>query len=408
MKKLNARRQVGPAGTLVQVWIVGAAFALLLIWRDFSLLNHGLVGDGAFIGRDFINVWTGGWMVWNDRIASLYDLDAYGAVQRSLFGAVEQHNYSYPPLTLPLTMPFALLPYWLAFLLWLGGTGWLFVRAARPWMRNTGWPGWVVVLTPAGLVNIWAGHYGFLVGALVLSGWRWLPDRPRLAGVCFGLLAIKPHLAVLIPLILLLRRDWEAIVAAALTVAALLLMSLVIFGVQPWIDYFTVTAGVQAAMVNANGATFGFMSTSTATAMLAYGWHDLAAPAQIMMGLLGVSFVARAARVVDTKDLATLTATATFLVLPYAFNYDLTVSSLGALLLLVRSDVRPWEQFAAVFGFMAATLAMMAAIKGVHVMPLLLLGLAMAQYHVAMRTARGEVSPTEPLPAAPAAAAGAR
>ena len=408
MKASSERRQVGPAGTLVQVWIVGAAFGLLLIWRDFALLNHGLVGDGAFIGRDFINVWSGGWMVLHDRVPSLYHLDSYGVVQRSLFGGVEQHNYSYPPLTLPLTVPFALLPYWLALPLWLAGTGWLFVRAARPWMESTGWPKWVVVLTPAALINIWAGHYGFLVGALVLSGWRWLPDRPRLAGICFGLLAIKPHLAVLIPLVLLLRRDWEAIFAAAITVAALFLVSVALFGVQPWIDYFTVTAGVQAAMVDAKGAAFGFMSTSTATALLSVGWPGLAAPAQIITALIGVTLVARAARGAGVKELATLSATATFLVLPYAFNYDLTVSALGALLLLMRSDVRPWEQFAAVFGFMAATLAMMAAVKGMHVMPLLLLGLAMAQYRVAMRTARGEVSPTESPPAAPAGAVSAR
>lgn len=406
MKQLGDWRAT-PAGAISLVWMVGAFFAVFLIWRDVNLLDHGLVGDHAFLGRDFINVWTAGWLVLNDRVGEVYDLATYQTTQRGIFGPIGQHNYSYPPVTLPLTVVFALLPYAVALPLWLVGTGWLFAKAARPWLNETGWPSWLAVLTPAALINIWAGHYGFLIGALALFGWRWLPDRPRLAGIFFGLLAIKPHLAVLIPLILFIRRDWQAIGAAAVTVATLIAASVVLFGLQPWIEYLTITAGVQAGMVNANGATFGLMSTSTATAVLTAGWPALAAPFQIATAVTGVALVARAARTADTRDLATLSATATFLVLPYAFNYDLTVSSLGAALLLVRPGVRPAEQFIALFGFMAATLGMLAAFKGLPIMPMLLLGLAVVQYRVAMRSAGQRVSAV-PRHAAPAGAAAAR
>src|SRR3546814_3633796 len=75
----------------------------------------------------------------------------------------------------------------------------------------------VALILPGSLVNIWAGHYGFLVGALALYGWRWLDTHPRRAGIIFGIMTIKPHLGVLVALVLLLRRDWTAIGWAAAT-----------------------------------------------------------------------------------------------------------------------------------------------------------------------------------------------
>ena len=68
---------------------------------------------------------------------------------------------------------------------------------------------WLAVLTPAALMNIWAGHYGFLVGALFLLGWERLDRRPWQAGLFFGLMLIKPHLAILIPLVLLLGANGQ-------------------------------------------------------------------------------------------------------------------------------------------------------------------------------------------------------
>src|SRR3546814_6004949 len=83
----------------------------------------------------------------------------------------------------------------------------------------------VALILPGSLVNIWAGHYGFLVGALALYGWRWLDTHPRRAGIIFGIMTIKPHLGVLVALVLLLRRDWTAIGWAAATTGALALVS---------------------------------------------------------------------------------------------------------------------------------------------------------------------------------------
>ena len=129
-------------------------------------------------------------------------------------------------------------------LVWLGGTA-PFLWAARPYLRGAGLPAWVAILAPASIVNAWAGHYGFLIGGLWLAAFHILPRRPVLAGILIGCMIVKPHLAILAPIVFLYRREWRAFAAAACTVAALVGLSILVFGLDLWIVYLTKTALVQ-------------------------------------------------------------------------------------------------------------------------------------------------------------------
>lgn len=364
-------------------WLIGnLLIAARFAWDLRDLGPGGRIGIHAVWGRDFINLWTAGRLLLEGKRTLLYDVPAYHAYQVALFGSIDVHNYSYPPLALPLALPFGLLPYGLALVVWLVGTGWLFARAAAPWWREAhGWPAWLTLLTPAALVNVWAGHYGFLIGALWLFGWRAIEGkRPIRAGLCFGLMAIKPHLAILLPLLLLARGEWRVIAATAATLGLLLLASLLLFGLAPWQAYLGGTASMQAGLIDARGSFFGTMSTSTATALFALGaGPGLVAIGQVAMALLGIALAWIAARRGTVQQAALLGATTTFLILPYGFCYDLTVVGLGALLLMRAPTAPLWARWAGLGGFLAPQLGMFIAASGVPVMPLLLAGLALAQ-----------------------------
>lgn len=379
-------------------FVIGNAAIIFLLLVDITNSTNGVILKQVYWGHDFVNVWTSGKLVIAQRLDLLYDPILYQRFQKMLFGPLGPHNYSYPPLTLPLMVPFALLPYWLALVVWLAGTAWLFVKAATPWWQDsTGWPGIFILLTPAATINIWAGHYGFLIGALLLFGWRALDaKKPWLAGLCFGLLAIKPHVALFLPLVLLIRGEGRAIMAAALTAIMLILISLMMFGPQPWRDFLAITAGMQSGMIDAQHAFFGKMSTSTSTALFAlHAPLPLVIAGQAAMAISGIVMVARAARLAQTRDIALLAATATFLVLPYAFNYDLTVSAMGAATMMGAAALLPIERWLSILGFMAAQLGLILAMLGMPVMPLLLLGLAIVQYRVARRKDLPPIAPAQ-------------
>ena len=380
-------------------WVIGAALSMQLLWVDFTHSVGGKLEDKAFWGRDFVNLWTGGHLLREGRADAIYDVAVFRDYLAGLFGPMGGHNYSYPPVTFPIAQLLSLLPYWLALTLWLGSTGALFIWAARRWWPR-GWnPLWLAVLTPAALMNVWAGHYGFLIGALFLLGWERLDERPWQAGLMFGLMLVKPHLAVLVPLVLLVRGQWTALASGALTVLILVAATSAIYGWDVWAQFLFGAGTVQAGLIDAGTSFYGYMSTSLATGLLRLsGDPALAFGAQMLLGTVAVAMVVAAARgKLPTADLAMMVATATFLVLPYAFNYDLTVVMIAAVRLWADSEATRAERALAVTGFLSPQIGMLLAPLGIPAMPLMLAALFAGQFSRALRySAAG--------PAAPAAA----
>ena len=322
--------------------LVAWLFAFALVYQFASndiryVLEHGAwqASPGTLVGRDFVNMFSAGHMMFDRGLAGIYDVNAYQAYQSTLFdGRVAGHNYSYTPVSFFYVWLFALPPYPVALLLWTGLTGAAFGFAARPYLRGAGLPTWLAVLTPAALLNVWAGHYGFLFGALWLGAWSLLDSRPRLAGVLVGLMIVKPHLAILMPLMLAARGAWRTFFAAAVTVIALIVSSGLLFGWQLWADYVSHTILFQAAMVDQTEQFFLRMMPTAYPAFRLAGLEPAAA--WLLQAACAVGAVGALLRWMprDPRRAGLATATATFLVLPYAFNYDTTIVGIATVILL--------------------------------------------------------------------------
>ena len=374
------------------LWAVGIFIPFFLFWRDITHLDHGSILGKAYWGRDFVILWTGGQFVDEGTISAIYNLHAFQTKLASLFGSLEPMGYPYPPVTFPIAFAFGLLPYWLAQPLWFVATGALFIHAVRPFWKKRMGPPWLAIVTPAALMNIWAGHYGFLHGALFLLGWSHLDRRPKTAGFFFGCMLIKPHLAVLVPIALALRKQWTAILSAAVTVLALIAVTSLLYGWEAWRDYIANMVAPQVALINAKDGFFTFMSTSTMQAVLRMtGNHSVAAAAQLAMIAAALTvLIAAARRKPPLPDFALLTATLTFLVLPYGFNYDLTVVMVGALAIVTKTSLPlGWRMLGAI-GFLAPTVGMFFSSDRIAIMPLMLAALACAQLRSLRDSSRKE------------------
>ena len=363
-------------------WGLGLALSLFYFLVDFRTawqLGSLTVGDGTLIGRDFVNVYSAGRLVLEGRFALPYDVGAYSAFQLALFdGAVLQHNYSYSPVSFLYVWFFGLFPYPLACALWVALTGGAFLLAARPYLAQAGLPAWAALLIPAAAINVWAGHYGFLTGALWLGAWRLVDERPRTAGLLVGLMIVKPHLAILMPLLLARRGAWTAFASAALTVAAAVLVSALLFGIEPWTRFIGETLGYQAAMVDDTGRFFVKMMPTLAPSLFLAG-----VPAPLGWAVqIAVAAAAAAAlwRLMPGDPLRAGLAggCATFLVLPYAFVYDMAVVGIAALLVLHRCQwvrERPAYLAVAAIAFLLPVLTMFFNASGLPVAPLFVAGL---------------------------------
>lgn len=364
--------------------LLGCLPSLLLFAQDLLDLRGMSLISGHVWGRDFVNVWTGGHLVLEGRSDLIYALRDYVAYQRDLFGPIEPHYYSYPPTSLFLAAPFALLPYPAALALWIGGGLALFLWAARPYVRDVpSFPIFLAAITPAALINVWAGHYGFLIGALWLACFARIERRPGCAGAFAALLTIKPHLGLLLPPLLLARGKWRTIAVAAAGSAAMLLAAGAIFGFDLWVEYATKMSRFQASLLDHKTSFFLAMMPGTFTSIRNSGFSEIAAWIPHICASIAAAFMVwRAERKgASFMDLAFISATATFLILPYAFNYDMTVVSLGFALMLFRhwGELPAWQRAALIGGYLSPQMTFLGWALEAPIVPAILLAGLYAQ-----------------------------
>jgi hypothetical protein len=318
------------------LWLVGTSFAFVLI--VFDLLNRD---PGAPPGRDFANLYTAGKLALEGRAWQAFDVDIFRFGMRDLFGFFIQQNYSYPPHALLIAAPMALLPYWPAFALWTICSVAIFYWAAKPHML---FAPTLAVLTPAAALNLWNGHYGLLLGALWLLFFRYRGSAK--AGALAAVMTIKPHMGLFIGIASL--NSWRTLATAAAGTLALFAISVWLFEPASWYGFVGNTVGAQAEMLTRQNSEFYFRLMPSA--YTAFGRGSVAAVLQLLFALGAVAILVRSRRMEPFA-----LATATFLIVPYVFVYDMTVVCLGFALLLWRDwgVLSRTEKTILTLGFMA-------------------------------------------------------
>lgn len=118
----------------------------------------------------------------------------------------------YPPAFLLLVTPLSLLPFSVAYLLFIGAGAFLFVTGTLSVSRLDKSVGGqrpaalFVAASPCVFVTAIVGQNSLLTAALAALAMRWLVQSPVRAGICIGLLAIKPQMAIVFPFVLIAAR----------------------------------------------------------------------------------------------------------------------------------------------------------------------------------------------------------
>jgi hypothetical protein len=275
-------------------------------------------------GRDFSNLYTAGKLVLEGEAWRAFDVDIFRLSLREYVGTLTQQNYSYPPHALFIAAPFALFPYGVSFFLWSAVSLVLFAWAARPFVP---FPAILAALTPPAALNVWNGHYGLILGALWLLYFRFLGSRPAAAGWTAAALSFKPHMGLFIALTALTSR--RTFIVAVTGVLALVLLSAWTFGIACWIGFVDTTIATQAVILTREANNFYFRLMPAA--YTAFGRGSAALAVHLIFALAAIMLLIRYRRI-DPFSLAT----ATFIIVPYVFIYDMTVACLGFALLIWR------------------------------------------------------------------------
>jgi len=296
-------------------------------------------------GGDFVVFWSAAKLALSSGAAAPYDFGALRQMELSAVPALAIGEgvlpWLYPPASLWFVLPFGLLPYGLATFVFLsGGVAWYACALLRtlPWrdarLAALAFPGITVVLA-TGQNALWlAGCAGLALTCL--------RSRPVLAGVLLGVVAMKPHLALLFPVALLCARAWRALGAMLVTTAALMAVSLLVFGVEPFVAFLR-NAGMARESVEQGTALMARMPTVFAAVKLLTGGVALPYAMHTMVAVAALASVIYAwSRSCSFALRAAVLVAASLLVPAYLYDYDLVFLGLVIAWLGVHGHRAGW------------------------------------------------------------------
>lgn len=241
-----------------------------------------------------------------------------------------------PPQLAWLVVPLSGLPYTVAAAVW----GVILVAAmALTWqLAAPGTPRVKIIhllaiatLLPV-FVSVLIGQVSLLIVAIVALAW-WLiqRERPWLAGATLALIVLKPQLAFLVPVALLVAGHWRVFLGWLAVTAVFIITALIAVGPS-------VVHQVTESMARVHGvpgpvqmslerqlpmpiAAIGMVAAISVAALVIRRWHRIGPSIPIAIGLIS-----------------------SMLVSPYINFYDLSAPVLAAWLIL-RSNPSRWQQF---------------------------------------------------------------
>lgn len=298
---------------------------------------------GKPLGYDFMAFWGASSLMLQGEPAAAYDVVRIVTAERAgLPALMSPHPWFYPPMFGLVVLPLALLPYGWSLALWLLATlpGFVLVlRRIAPAPQTV----WLALAFPGTYVNIIHGQNGFLIATLFGGAMLALERRPVLAGILIGLLSVKPHLGILIPLALICGRQWIAFLAAAMTTIMLALASAGILGVASWEAFFGSMPMVKILLEQPDNLNWGNMPSLFASLRLLGVAIPVAHALQTLLALTAAAGVAwvwwRGTR---PPLAAAALISASLLVSPYMFDYDMPLLAVVIALLAWDGHLNGW------------------------------------------------------------------
>lgn len=323
-----------------------ALLLALVLWSAyaFDMSTPGLLDRNSLVkGPDFLPFYTLGRLALAGRGDLLYDMPAQMALRQSVVGP--RGSYAYLPFYGPqaslLFAPFAELSYGYALAAWLFLSTLIYAMCCYavwktcPYLQDERVAVFLAAVAFPGFFHLITFGQSSALPLLcfTLTYLALRANKPFLAGLAFGSLVIKPHLALAGAILFLLTRQWKVVLAAILAAAAQL-------GIG-WQHYGTpVMRSYVHALLHSNDFP-ALLEPKLYQAFSLRGFWLMLVPSPLLNSLLYASTGAlviwimfRAWRRTESLDLRySALLLATVLVSPHSNAYDLVILAPAFLLI---------------------------------------------------------------------------
>jgi alpha-1,2-mannosyltransferase len=198
------------------------------------------------MGMDFYCFWSAGRLALDGHIHDIFNPKAFAAFQQNYLGAPDNFYipWFYPPLLLLyISCVFALMPYKIAFLVYLLVSVGSYYFLARRFFPATK-PLYIIAF-PAFWFNLFSGQNGLLTAVILVGGLLSIARQPGIAGCILALLSFKPQFCLALPIFLIIERRSQTIVAGIGTLGLLVALSTGLWGTAVWQHFADGLSGAQ-------------------------------------------------------------------------------------------------------------------------------------------------------------------
>jgi len=337
---INRARLEGYPKLLIAIYLMIAIFPIVL-GRNPATSHY-------VIASDYAKCVAASSLALHGRAAAAYDDESETAAERAVTVDPDFSFliWDYPPPFLLFVLPASMLSYKASLLMWTMITFAAYLLVMRT--ITTGWSAWwPIVAFPGVFITMLDGQNGFLTLALLGGGLLLLQRRPIAAGVLIGLLCYKPQFGILVPLLLAAGGYWKTFLSAAATVVALIVVTIVLFGVETWHAFIALLPETNQWLF-VKGVGFFKMQSVFGAARL---WHGSLATASLLQVI--ASFAAAVGawwvwqRAVAWQLKCAALVVGTLLMTPYVLDYDLVLLAAPIAWVAVealKSRFLPWEK----------------------------------------------------------------
>lgn len=352
----------------------GMAITLALIFGWWMLLcfrRGGYDLNDDLIGADFSSFWAASLQALAGRAAEVYVPELHQLAERPyLRNGYEAFFYS--PAYLVACLPLALASYFASLLIFISATGALFISVIWRTLRSP-WCLAAILSFPPFYLNILAGQNAFLTAAILGWGLTTINHRPDLAGLILGLMVMKPHLALGIPVALIVTRRWRTLAWAAASSVCLVVLSYVLFGWETWLGFFNVSHSARETLEN-GAVSYWKMQSAFAVARIlgadvatAYVLHGIVA----ICALCALVWALR--RPISAASERSIVVLACLLITPFSLTYDMLLLALPLAWMWYqwqKFGFPPWSKLVLSLSFLAPMVLYLPIIYGFSLGPL--------------------------------------
>jgi len=313
---------------------------------------------------DFGLFYAAGKMTLAGNVAQIFDVQAHHAMTEIVLNLTLPYflPWLYPPFFLFVIVPLTLLPFDVALIVWLALTLAFMIVAARRMLPSHKKLAFLLVGFPGVFLNLRWGQNGFLSTALLGLSIAFMETSPVLSGVMVGLLAYKPQLAILPFFVLIITKNWKAILSAFSTVISASILSLLIFGKEVWIEFFQSLFHTSSYLMETSKEVTSSIQPTLLTTLIDLGIDSrISLAVQMIVALCAVAVVSWAflrSKRLTLKGIMLVLGMP--LIIPYFMQYDLVILGLALVLLIYDFSVNGYTKLE---GVMAALLWLMPLIN---------------------------------------------